>query len=150
MLVLKTKEFKTSRATGVDNLAEKFLKDGLNILCAPIVRICNLSIKFASFPDKCKVAKIKRWSQNWPKNFRLISPRPLISKIVEQIIHDQTNNFLSGNNVLYKYQSNFRKVYWIDTGVSMTKSQKFSILVSWREWFLLIYKRRSIQLTTKI
>ena len=64
VLVLKTKEFKTSRATGVDNLAEKFLKDGLNILCAPIVRICNLSIKFASFPDKCKVAKIKRWSQN--------------------------------------------------------------------------------------
>ena len=53
------KEFKTSKVTGVDNLAGKFLKNGSNILCTPIAKISNLSIKLASFPDKCKVAKIK-------------------------------------------------------------------------------------------
>ena len=52
-------EFKANKATGVDNLAGRFLKDGSNILCTPTAKICNLSIKLASFPDKCKVAKIK-------------------------------------------------------------------------------------------
>ena len=53
------KEFKTYKATGTDNLAGRFLKEGSNMLCVPIAKICNLSIKLASFPDKCKVAKIK-------------------------------------------------------------------------------------------
>ena len=33
---------------------------------------------------------------------------PLISKILERIIHDQTNAFLKGNNLLYNCQSGFR------------------------------------------
>ena len=48
------KEFKTNKATGTDNLVGRFLKDGSNVFCTPIAKICNLSIKFASFPDKCK------------------------------------------------------------------------------------------------
>ena len=51
------KEFKTNKVTGVDNLTGRFLKNGSNTLCTPIARICNLSIKHASFPDKYKVAK---------------------------------------------------------------------------------------------
>ena len=102
------KEFKTNKATGVDNLAGRFLKDGSNTLCAPIAKICNLSIKFASFPDKCKVAKIKslykKDLKTDPKNFRPILLLPLVSKIIERIIYDQTMNSLSDNNVLYKYQ----------------------------------------------
>ena len=53
------KKFKTNKATGEDNLAGSFLKGGSDILCTPIAKIGNLSIKFASLPDKCKVAKIK-------------------------------------------------------------------------------------------
>ena len=109
------KEFKTNKATVTDNLAGRFLKDGSNILCTTIAKICNLSIKLASFPDKCKVAKIKplhkKGLKTDPKNFRPISLLPLISKIIERIIHDQTMNFLSDNNVLYKYQSGFRKFH---------------------------------------
>ena len=88
------KEFKTNKATEVDNLVGRFLKDGSNTLCTRIARICNLSIKLASFPDKCKVAKIKplykKGLKTYPKNFRPISLLPFISKIIERIIHDQT------------------------------------------------------------
>ena len=98
------KEFKTNKATEVDNLAGWFLKDGSDILCTPVAKICNLSIKLASFPDKWKVAKInplyKKGLKTDPKNFRPTSLLPLISKIIERIIHDQTMNFLSDNNVL--------------------------------------------------
>ena len=115
-------EFKANKATGVDNLAGRFLKDGSNILCTPTAKICNLSIKLASFPDKCKVAKIKPFYKKVfktdLKNFRPISLLPLISNIIERIIHDQTMNLLSTNNVLYKYQSGFRKIHSADTCLS--------------------------------
>ena len=113
------KEFKTNKATGVDNLAGRFLKDGSNELCIPTANICNVSIKLASFPDKCKVAKIKplyrKGLKTGPKNFRPISLLPLISKIIDRIIHDQAMNVLSHNNVLHKYQSGFRKFRSTDT-----------------------------------
>ena len=85
----------------------RLLKDGSNTVCTPIARICNLSIKLASSPDKYKVTKIKPYYKETlktdPNYFRPISLLPPISKIIERIIHDQTINFLSDNNVLYKY-----------------------------------------------
>ena len=135
VLILKIlKEFKTNKTTGIDNLARRFLKGGSNILCTHIAKICNLSIKLVYFPDK--VAKIKplykKGLKTDPKNFRPISLLPLISKIIERIIHDQTMNFLSDNNVLYKYQSGFRKFHLTDTCLSYLhdKLQKVSIPVS--------------------
>ena len=129
-------EFKTNKATGVDNLVGRFHKDGSNILCTPIAKICNFSNNLASFPYKCKVANIKplykKGLKTDPKNFRPISLLPLISEIIERIIHDQTMNFLSDNNVLYKYQSGFRKFHLTDTCLSYLhdKLQKVSIPVS--------------------
>ena len=110
--ILKTlKEFETNKLTGVDNLSERFLKDGSNTICTPIAMICHLSIKLASYPDKCKVAKIKplykKGLKTDPKNFWPISLLTLASKIMEQIIQDQTINFLSDSNFLYKYQTGF-------------------------------------------
>ena len=43
-----------------------------------------------------------------PKNYRPISLHPLVSKIIEKVIHDQTLNYLDENNIIYKYQSGFR------------------------------------------
>ena len=43
---------------------------------------------------------------------------PLISEIIEQIAHDQIMNFLSDDNVIYKYQSGFRKFHSTDTCLS--------------------------------
>ena len=37
-----------------------------------------------------------------------ISLFPLISKVLERVIHDKTNAFLKRNNLLYNYQSGFR------------------------------------------
>ena len=60
----------------------------------------------------------KRGSKTDPKNYRPISLLPLISKIIEKIIHDQTKNFLDKNNVIYRYQSGFRKFYSTDSCLS--------------------------------
>ena len=56
-LVLKLP--KPSNNFGIDDLSGIFLKDGENLLTAPITQLCNLSISSGIFPDACKIAKLK-------------------------------------------------------------------------------------------
>ena len=102
----------TSKAAGLDNLSGKFLKEGAPVLVTSITSICNLSIKHSIFPEKCKNAKLKplykKGLKTEPKNYRPISLLPLVSKIIERIIYEQTKIFLEKNKILYKYQSGFR------------------------------------------
>ena len=89
-----------------------FLRDGANILAKPISVLCNLSISQGVFPSACKVAKLKPIFKNQkktdPSNYRPISLLRSILKIIERVIHDQANAFLSDEDILYKYQS----VFW--------------------------------------
>ena len=41
-----------SKAGGIDDLPERFLKDGAVILAKPVTEICNLSIESSIFPLK--------------------------------------------------------------------------------------------------
>ena len=116
-------EINPSKAVGIDNLSGRFLKDGASTLATPMTALCNLSIKSFKFPDKCKIAKLKalykKGSNLETKNDRPISLLPLISKIFEKIIHDQTQEYLDINKVLYKYQSSFRAKHSTDTCLSL-------------------------------
>ena len=89
------------------------------LLVEPITKLCNLSIKLSTFPDDCKIAKLKplfkKGSKIDPQNYRPISLLPLISKIIEKVIHIQTQEYLNKHNILYKYQSGFRKNHSADT-----------------------------------
>ena len=46
------------KATGWDNKPPKLLKKGANILCKPLCRLINQSIKNSSFPNKLKMGEI--------------------------------------------------------------------------------------------
>ena len=78
-----------------------------------------LSIKLASFPYSCKIAKLKplfkKGSKTNPSNYRPILLLPLTSKIIEELIHKQTSSFLSNNEILYNYQSGLRKSHSTDS-----------------------------------
>ena len=95
------------KATSLDNLSGKFLKDGATVLAKPISQICNLSIKYSIFPSDCKIAKLKPLFKKGLKtdlqNYRPTSLLPLVSKIIEKFIHDQTQSFLDKNDVIYRY-----------------------------------------------
>ena len=111
------------KAAGIDdNLSGRFLKDGADILTMPITQICNLSIKLSHFSKDCKVAKLKllykKGTKTDPNNFRPIFLLPIVSKIIEKVMHDQTMNYLTENTVLYKYQSRFRKNHSTDTSLA--------------------------------
>ena len=106
------KDIKTYKAPGIDNVKGMFLRDGANILAAPIAQLCNLSMSTTAFPSECKTAKLKplfkKGSRTDPKNYRPISLLPLISKIIEKVVHEQTNEFLNEKNIIFKFQSGFR------------------------------------------
>ena len=102
------KIFDESKAPGIDDLSGIFLKDGASLLATPTTPLCNLSISSSRFPDACKIAKLKplfkKGSKTDPKNYRPISLLPLMSKVLERIVHEQTMEFLDKHNILYKFQ----------------------------------------------
>ena len=112
------KATQVSKAAGIDNLSGRFLKDGAKVLSKPISDLCNLSITSEKFPDPCKVAKLKplykKGSLTEPCNYRPISLLPLIYKVTEKVIHDQTSTFLNSKNFTYTYQFGFPKKHSTD------------------------------------
>ena len=60
---------------------------------------------------------IQKGSTTLPKNYRPTSLLPLISKIIEKVIHDQTQAFLDENKIL-RFQSGFRKHFSTDSCLS--------------------------------
>ena len=81
------------------------------------------------FPEKCKIAKLKplfkKGNKLEPKNYRPISLLPLVSKIIEKIIHSQTQAYLDSNKILYKFQSGFRSNHSSDTSLSYLNDRLF-------------------------
>ena len=54
-------------AAGIDDLSGRFLKDGSPVLSKPISELDNLSVKLGSFPDSCKIAKLKPLIKKCPQ-----------------------------------------------------------------------------------
>ena len=101
------KKFDEIKALGIDDLSGIFLKDGASLLATPITQLYNLSISSGRFPDTLKIAKLKplfkKGFKTDSKNYRPISLLPLISKVLERIVHEQTMEFLDKHDILYKF-----------------------------------------------
>ena len=99
-----------NKSFGIDRLVDSS-KMVADILTVPITQVCNLSVKISHFPKDCKVAKLnpmyKTGTKTDSKKYRPISLYPIVSKIIEKVMHDQTVNYLTENNILCGYQSGF-------------------------------------------
>ena len=66
----------------------------------------------------CKVSKLrplyKKGSLTQPCNYRPISLLPLISKVIEKVIHNKTSTLLNTKQLLYTYQFGFQKKHSTD------------------------------------
>ena len=91
------KDLSPSKAAGIDNLSGKFLKDDAHVLVRPISPLCNLPVKLNSFSRSYKIAKVKpllkKCSKTDHQNYRPISLVRMLSKIIERIVHDETEGF---------------------------------------------------------
>ena len=105
-----------NKAAGLVNLS------GATVLTKPISQICNLSVKYSIFLSDCKIVKLKplfkKGLKTDPKNYHPISLLPLVSRITEKVIHDQTQSFLDKNDIIDRYQSGFGKLFSTDSCLS--------------------------------
>ena len=53
------KNIGVAKASGIDQISAKFLKDGALVTAIHLANIINLSIKLDTFPSKCEIPKIK-------------------------------------------------------------------------------------------
>ena len=93
-----------SKAPGIDEISDRFLKDGAEVLAKPICDFINLSINRSTFPGKCEIAKLtplfKKGFKTGPRNYRPISLLSLVSTSTEKTIHIQTQEYLDKNGLI--------------------------------------------------
>ena len=89
------------------------LKDAAVVFAKPLTRIVNESLSQGTVPSEWKYAKItplfKKGLSTDMDNYRPISVLPVVSKVLERIVHHQLHSFLSEHKLLNPYQCGFRR-----------------------------------------
>ena len=110
-----------NKATGLDGIPSRFVRDSAPMISEPLSHIINLSIIQGSVPDDLKSARVvplfKKNDKTEVGNYRPVSILSVISKVLEKVILDQVQEYLSCNNLLYDFQSGFRQGFSIDTAL---------------------------------
>jgi len=105
--------FKGKTSSGIDGISMKVLKACQSNLMKPLVHLVNVSIMGGTFPEGCKIAKVrplfKKGSEGEVCNYRPISLLPVVSKLIEKVACDQLTHYLEANNLLCGRQYGFRK-----------------------------------------
>ena len=102
-----------TKSAHIDTYSIKVLKS-INYIISPIItNIINKSFETGYFPKFCKIAKViplfKSGEKTDVQNYRPISILPILSKIIEKVVHHQLYGFLQRNRILSPNQYGFRK-----------------------------------------
>ena len=87
-----------NKATGLDNISCRLLKEAGPIIATSLTCIINKTIDTGLFPSQWKMAKVfplyKKDDRTDAQNYRPISVLPAISKICERVVYDQLYRYL--------------------------------------------------------
>lgn len=107
------------KATSSDGIPSRFVKDSSLIIAGPLTHVINLSLIQGVVPDDLKSARVvplyKKKDKTEIGNYRPVSILSIISKIYEKVVYDQVEGYLCNNDLLYKFQSGFRRGFSTDT-----------------------------------
>ena len=103
----------TSKATGSDGIPAFLLKSCADLLAPSLTLIFNASLAVGSVPDGMKLAHVtpvfKAGNPQDPGNYRPVSLLPIVSKLLERIVHRQLSSFLDKENLYPPCQFGFRR-----------------------------------------
>ena len=106
------KQLKINKATGLDKLSARLLKDSADLITPSLTKLFNSSLQSSTFPAIWKSAKVtslhKSGDKSTPENYRPISVLPTLSKILEKAVHQQLYAYLEENKLLSSKQFGFR------------------------------------------
>ena len=104
-----------SKATGLDDISARFLRECCDLIAPSLSIIFNRSIVTGIFPDEWKLSKVfplfKQGNRSDLDNYRPISVIPIVAKVFERIVYDQLYEYLIENNLLSSRQSGFRSLH---------------------------------------
>ena len=102
-----------SKSCGIDGLMARLIKACGPVLICPLTYIYNLSLSHCIFPTIWKAARVmplfKEGSQSECSNYRPISVLPILSKMLERLVHNRVYGYITSMNMLNKCQAGFRK-----------------------------------------
>ena len=121
-----------SKATGLDNISARFIRECADIISVPISDLFNKSLTSGIFPDDWKSARViplfKQGERSDLNNYRPISVISVIAKVFERIVYDQLYSFPAKEDVISKQQSGFRSLHSTVTALlEATDSWAFNI-----------------------
>ena len=106
---------KAGTSCGYDEIKPNVVKAVINCITSPLVHVINLSLSSGIVPDQLKIGRVipihKSGEMSSCNNYRPISVLPVLSKIVERIIHKRLYGFLSRFSLLHDSQFGFRNQY---------------------------------------
>lgn len=106
------KDLDVNSSCGIDKISTKVIKCLQNLIADVLAKCFNKLMIDGEFPDSLKIAKVtpifKSGTKTDPGNYRPISVLPIISKILEKIIHSRLVNYLDSFSFLSERQYGFR------------------------------------------
>ena len=106
------KGINVNKASCVNNISSEILRDVFLAVPEKLCQFFNNCFKFAMIPDCWKYAKVtplpKGGNNQLVSNYRPISLLPVLSKMIEKIVHRRIYKFLGENDILDKRQGGFR------------------------------------------
>ena len=110
-----------NKASGLDNISARLLKEAAPVVTRSLSYIINLSITTGIFPNSWKIAKVtpifKGDATTDPNNYRPISVLPIVSKLIKRIVFKQLYEYLNSNYLLTESQSGFRPMFSTETAL---------------------------------
>ena len=110
------------KASGLDDIPALFIKDGATAITHVITHIINLSLTTGTVPEDFKLARVvplfKKSSRAEAGNYRPVSILSVLSKVLERVVYNQIYAHLQEYNLMYEFQSGFRKSYSTETCVT--------------------------------
>ena len=98
---------------GYDLINTKIFKATFRSILKYIVHLCNACLTNGIFPSILKIAVVKpifkTGDSSNPGNYRPISILPLMSKILEKLIHRRLTAHIDRNNIIHHNQFGFQK-----------------------------------------
>ena len=99
----------SNKAPGHDKVNKKIIKTFLPHILPVVTDLINSSLLKGCFPKVWKLAEVvphvKEGDHEVASNNRPISLLPVLSKVIERIVHDQFVQYLTSNNKLSIHQS---------------------------------------------
>ena len=111
-ITLLCKNININKSSCIPNISSEILRDAFLAIPDKIVNMFNLSFELGALPDEWKIGKVtplqKAGLKSSVSNLRPISLLPLVSKLIEKIVHQRIYSFCEINNILDERQGWFR------------------------------------------